>query len=168
MSHPAFTPLQVQHPAQPYAGVAARLAQSELGATVPALLARVYDWLAAQQRAVTGAALIRYLEVQPDGALLVHVGFPVTDAPLAAPAPFVSAVLPAGTYVTVVHRGAYEGLATTTAQLLEWGRAHGVPWEQPGPARWSARVEHYLVGPPAESRSAHWHTEVAILRKSPA
>ena len=161
----SFKPLQVPHPAQPYAALAARLPQGALAQQVPPLLAQVYDWLTAQKLAVTGAPLIRYLEVQPhNGQLQVHVGFPISELLLGAQAPYIVDSLPAGTYVTVVHRGPYDGLATTTSMLLDWGTEHGVAWAKSDATHWQARVEHYLVGPPAESRSAHWHTEVAILR----
>lgn len=164
----SFQPLQVTHPAQRYVAIAATLARSALGVRVPGLFAQVYAWLEQQRVAVTGAPLIRYVQVDPaQGALLVHVGFPVGDAALEPKAPLVLGELPAGIYVTLVHRGSYEGLVTTTAQLLDWGQSQQIAWQHNAASTqyWTSRVEHYLVGPPAQPDPAHWHTEVAILRR---
>jgi hypothetical protein len=53
----------------------------------------------------------------------------------------------------------------TTAALLEWAKRGKVDWamvEQNKVTRWQGRVEHYLVGPPAEADPKNWQTEIAI------
>lgn len=164
----AFRPLEVRHPIQTYAAIGVTLPQDAIAEAAAALHAEVYDWLAQRRIPVAGPPLIRYLALDAQTAT-VHAGFPLAQA-LAHPDERIEAgELPAGTYVTLIHRGPHTTLATTTAMLLDWAQTHQVQWQRGGThdaAPWTGRVEHYLVGPPAESDSNHWHTEIAFLRKS--
>jgi hypothetical protein len=54
----------------------------------------------------------------------------------------------------------------TTAALLEWGKRTQAKWhmtERDKITRWTARLESYEVGPPAEPNPSNWRTEIAIL-----
>jgi hypothetical protein len=117
---------------------------------------------------VSGAPLIRYLVVDPGSARVdIQVGFPIAVPLVPGAGPVEVGEIPGGTYVIAVHRGPHDTLVTTTAMLLDWGRANAVAWqtrEAESGTHWAGRVEHYLRGPPAESDPRNWHTEIALLR----
>lgn len=152
-------------PPQRGVAIATRCARRELPAIVPRLFGEVLDWLTSRGEPA-GAPFVRYRVVDYNtGEVEIEVGVPA-----AVPAPVSDRVrethLPGGRYAAVVHHGGYDGLPDTTAALLGWAEREGVRWrvEDDGAVtRWAGRVEHYLVGPPAEADPRRWRTEVAIL-----
>lgn len=165
----SFTPLQVNNPAQPYAAIRVQIRQDDLAGKIPDLLTEVHDWLTAHRIPVAGPALIRYCSIgESDGDITVEVGFPIESLFTATGGSVEFGELPAGTYVIVVHRGPYDTLRKTTGALLEWGIEHSTEWDilrSADQTQWRGRVEHYLIGPQTETDSAHWHTEIAILKR---
>jgi len=153
--------------AQPYAGIRSRLQRDELPEHVPRTLSALRAFLQKRQVHITGAPLIRYLVVDYNtGEVEIDVGIPVGAAILPADDRVRAAEIPAGTFAAVIHRGSYDALMEKTAALLDWAKQKKVRWqvvEKRKVTRWSARVEHYLVGPPDEPDPKNWQTEIAIL-----
>jgi effector-binding domain-containing protein len=163
----SFSPIQVTLDAQHYAAIRVQARQSESRDIVPVLLAEVHDWLTSHRIPTTGPALIRYLAIDfTTGAMDIQVGFPIAaSTPTHQRVEF--ATQPAGTYLIAVHRGSYDSLPKTTDLLLGWAKDHAVKLmahENGNQEEWTARFEHYLVGPATENNPRHWHTEIAILR----
>jgi effector-binding domain-containing protein len=165
--HMEIEPKFVKRKAQWYAGIREQMDRDDLAEIVPATLSALFTFLQMHHIRPTGAPLIRYLVVDYNtGAVEVDVGAPVDGTALPADKRVHAAEIPAGDFATVIHRGSYDGLVRTTAALLEWARKNNVKWgvvEERRVTRWTARVEHYLVGPPDEPNPENWQTEVAIL-----
>jgi effector-binding domain-containing protein len=162
-------PLIEHRAAQPYLALRLTLSRDELGRVVPSVLDELLGWLGARGLSAAGAPLIRYRVVDyRSGDVQVDVGVP-TDAPGEnGDGRVVADVLPAGRYATVVHRGGYDTLVDSTAELLAWGREHGLPWRGDvggDVTTWEARVERYLSGPAATPDAEQWLTEIAILMR---
>jgi effector-binding domain-containing protein len=134
---------------------------------VPDSLTTLFGFVQEHRLHVTGAPLIRYWMVDYNTSEIdIDVGVPVAATTLPADAVVHFAQIPAGTFATVTHRGPYDSLVQTTAELMEWARRTTVTWsmsERRKVTRWEGRVEHYLVGPPDEPNPRNWQTEIAIL-----
>jgi effector-binding domain-containing protein len=163
----AIEPKFVKREAQPYAGIREQSGHDDLPEVVPHTLSALFAFLRTHQIHVTGAPLIRYLVVDYNtGEVEVDVGAPVGATTLPVDVRVHSAQIPAGTFAAVIHRGSYDALVKTTAALLEWAKQKDVKWqvvEKHNVTRWSARVEHYRVGPPDKPNPKDWQTEIAIL-----
>ena len=159
-------PTIAQREAQMYAGIRKVLRREEIPEVVPDCLATVFEFLQKHQVQVIGASLIRYFVVDYNtGGIEIDVGVPV-GVTLPADPRVHSAQIPPGTFATVIHQGPYDTLVETTAALMDWAKQNKVNWvmaEQHKVTRWDGRVEHYLVGPPAEPNPKNWQTEIAIL-----
>jgi effector-binding domain-containing protein len=153
--------------AQPYAGIRQTLRREALPDFVPGSLATIFGFVQKHRLHVTGAPLIRYWLVDySTGEIDIDVGVPVEATTLPADAVVRSAQIPAGTFVTVIHRGPYDALVQTTATLMDWAKRNKVMWamsERRKVTHWDGRVEHYPVGPPEEPNPKNWQTEIAIL-----
>jgi effector-binding domain-containing protein len=160
-------PKFVEREAQPYAGIREHLGRDDLPEIAPRTLSELLAFLQKHQIHLTGAPLIRYLVVDYNtGEVEVDVGAPVETTALPPDDRVHPAQIPAGTFATVIHRGSYEALVKTTAALLDWAKQNNVKWqvvEERNVTQWSARVEHYLVGPADEPNPKNWETEIAIL-----
>jgi len=160
-------PRFVEQPTVSYVGARERLNRTHLAQAVPRLLAGASHFLRHQSIAPTGPPLVRYLVVDyHTGDVEIEAGFPVAALPAARASDVRVGELPAGRYATVVHLGSYSTLVDTTASLLDWAKQSHVSWqmiEEGKVTRWAARVEHYDVGPPAESDPNNWRTTIAIL-----
>jgi effector-binding domain-containing protein len=120
-----------------------------------------------KNRVAPGAPpLIRYFSIEGE-TVDVDIGIG-TSEPVDGDRKVHGNSLPRGRYLTVIHRGPYDLLVNTTRELLEWGAAHSVTWDnQEGPraTSWRARVEHYLSDPAEQPEPSKWETRIAILTR---
>src|SRR5436305_2062231 len=121
----SLVPQYVERAPQPYVAIHAQSPRDEIGMVVPKVLPDLYAWLASNKVAPAGAPFIRYLVVNYNNSVVdMDVGVPVPN-PIGSPEPpVIRGLLPGGRYATVLHRGAYETLVDTTAELLDWAKAH--------------------------------------------
>jgi effector-binding domain-containing protein len=156
-----------ERPALSYAGVRLRIDRKGLAKAVPEAISRLSAYFAQHGLSASGPVLVRYFVVDYNNENVeVDVGFPVELPSIPADERIHYGQLPAGTYATVRHQGAYDSLVDTTAALLEWAKETDHPWRvlsEGNVTWWAARVEHYLVAPPRETEPSRWVTEVAIL-----
>jgi hypothetical protein len=106
-----------------------------------------------------------------EGVMTIEIGYPITAA--AASSVETSSVeaslrlgtLPPGRYAETVVEGPYEGLQAATAAFLAWGEEAGVRWAKEGAsgAHWTARTEHYEVGPESTADPSQWRTRLSFL-----
>ncbi len=82
----------------------------------------------------------------------VTAGFPTVET-VPPGEGLIDVVLPAGPAVEVIHRGPYDSMEGTYADLMEWFAANKV---QAGPVMW----EEYLVGPDSAPDPADWVTRI--------
>jgi hypothetical protein len=107
-----------------------------------------------------------------EGVMTIEIGYPITAAAAAAAAAASGmeaslklGTLPPGRYAETVVEGPYEGLQAGTAAFLAWGEAAGVRWAKEGAsgAQWTARTEHYEVGPESTADASQWRTRLSFL-----
>jgi effector-binding domain-containing protein len=110
----------------------------------------------------TGAPFVRYIEVDMEHSLLVELGIPIADTP-PSDGRVPAGTLPAGDYVTLLHRGPYDQLVAANADVQNWGEQHGVQWAMDDPTAWRARIEQYVTDPREEPDPSQWETEIAYL-----
>jgi effector-binding domain-containing protein len=162
-------PKLTERPEQPYAGIRKRIAREHLADVVPQALAEVRELLSHAKVQPSGPPLIRYLVVDYNmGGVEVDIGLPVPSMDRLDPRSVRLGTLPAGTYASVLHSGDYSGLVKTTASLLDWAKRNSIAWnvrDDHNVTHWAGRVEHYLVGPPLETDSGKWQTEISILTR---
>ncbi len=160
-------PTFVERETQAYAAVRRKMVRARIAEAAPHELAEVASFLAAHEVAVAGPPIIRYLVVDyGDGEVEIDIGIPCTSLAIPKHDRIMLAVLPAGRWATTMHAGPYDELVHTTAALLDSAAQAGIEWaveDDQGVTRWAGRVEHYLVGPPAEHDPAKLRTEIAIL-----
>ena len=166
-----FTP-RIEHRAkQRYVAIRERAPREALADVIPRLLSDVYRRLEALAITAAGGPLVRYRVVDYGrNTVEIDVGVPVVASTALDHGRVRSGVIPGGTFATVIHRGSYTRLAETTAKLLAWGKHKRLRWQVragSGVTSWRGRVEHYLTGPPSESKPRHWKTEIAILLAQP-
>ena len=129
----AARPKFVERKVQRYAGIRERLGRDELAAAVPRTLSELLSFLQKCDIPVTGPALVRYLVVDYNtGGVEVDIGAPVETTSLPASRRVRSRRLPGGTFATVIHRGHYDGLVTTTGELLDWAEPNDRRWQVTG------------------------------------
>ena len=160
-------PRIVERAGQPYAALPGRVTMATLAAAIDSGYPELFGWLAARGIPPAGPPLIRYLVVDMDAELEIELGVPVAE-PLERAAGggerIGAGLLPAGRYVSLLHRGPYDGLVGANAALQDWARREGVPLETTDHGRrWRGRAEFYLTDPRAEPDPARWETEVAYL-----
>jgi len=164
------TPRIEERPSVRYLALRDKVHRDHLNVVVPRAIAEVAEAL--QQLLVTrsGPPFVRILAIDDNtGEVDVHVGFPVEIA--AAPAHMDRlriGDLPAGRYAVVMHPGPHDTLADTTRALFDWAAGARISWARIDDGRithWVGRTEQFIVGPPSETRSAEWRTEVAVLMR---
>ena len=165
-----IAPAFVERETQPYAAVRMKVLRTEIAGVATDALARVSKFLADHHIPPQGPALIRYLVVDyGDGETEIDIGYPIGTHAIPDDESVRLAVLPAGVYATTMHDGDYRELVHTTAKLLDSAQREGFDWadeDDHGVTRWGGRVEHYVVGAPAERDPAKWRTEIAILTRN--
>lgn len=154
-----------QRTAQPYVAIRTTAPMPNWGHLLGPLWGEVYGWLEQHGVAPAGPPLIRYLMIEMETHLEIEVGVPVA-APVAGEGRITAGTLPAGRYVTLIHRGDYSGLMDATGALLAWGEQQGLTWQTeqtPEGEVWGGRIESYLTDPQEEPDPAKWQTELAFL-----
>ena len=130
----------------------------------------VLGWLAERGTPSAGPPFLRYLVIDMDADLEIEAGVPV-DEPIAGSGEVVPGVLPAGRYATVEHRGAYDGLVETIADLLAWAERRGLALDvrRDGAGdHWGCRFESYRTDPRTVPDVADWRTDVFLRLADPA
>jgi effector-binding domain-containing protein len=151
--------------AQPYAGIAVRVAMDGLSGAVDEAFPELFGWLAAQDIPAAGPPFIRYLVVDMAAELRIELAVPVS-VDFRGSERIQPGVLPAGRYVTLRHTGPYDGLVASNAALQQWAQQRGITfdsWDTPAGSVWRGRAEHYLTNPSAEPDPAKWEVDVAYL-----
>lgn len=163
-----------QRGSQPYVAIRRSGTAEGFASAVDGAFPELFGWLAEQGIDPTGPPFIRYVVFEPGGAFEIDLGAPVADE-VGGDARVRVDSLPAGDYVTYLHRGAYRAttdqwhgrdLAAAHALVQSWATAEGLEWDgwqtDRGPAH-RARIERYLVGPVEAADPAQWETELAFL-----
>jgi effector-binding domain-containing protein len=148
----------------PYAAIRASAPMSELAAVMVPLGEEIFGWLGRRGLSPAGPLFWRYAVIDMAHELVIDVGVPL-GADAAGDDRVTTGVLPAGRYVTVVHRGHPDTLITATAGLLAWGDQQGVSWDKTdvdGAEHWVCRLENYLSDPRDEPDPSTWRTELAF------
>jgi hypothetical protein len=175
-AHLPQSPRVERRGAQPYVAVRRDGAIGELRAALHRGFPELFGWLADHGVGPAGPPFARYVVFDPQTAFEIDICVPV-DADVAGDHDVRADVLPAGDYVTYVHRGAYSGdseewsgrdLAAAHDALHAWAWDNRVAWDgwqsERGPA-YRASIERYLVGPADTPDPARWETELAVLIK---
>jgi effector-binding domain-containing protein len=135
--------------------------EGDVSAFVDAAFNELFAWLTEHGIEATGPEFILFRELDSDGKPLeVEVSVPV-DANSEGDARVTAAELPAGRYVTYVHRGPYHpetgpDLMDSLAELNDWAARNGIQ-------RSTWFLENYLIGPETDPDETNWLTEFAYL-----
>ncbi|WP_380171464.1 GyrI-like domain-containing protein [Kineococcus sp. DHX-1] len=160
-------PTVEDRPAVPYLGSRRAVTTTSMQ-LVADRISGLVDVVLAHDVVPTGPVLLRYEVIDMAHEMVVVAGVPVPEdaLDLADRVDDVHRdVLPAGRYVTVVHRGHPDTLVGATADLLAWTEAQGLRLDvRPSPQGevWGCRVEHYLTDPAEEPRMDLWDTGLAF------
>ena len=133
---------------------------------IPSALLAVRTALAQSGHGPAGPALVRYSLIAMEGVMTIEIGYPITAAAASSlGASLRLGTLPPGRYAETVVEGPYGGLQAATAAFLAWGEEAGVRWAKDGAsgAHWTARTEHYEVGPESTADPSQWRTRLSFL-----
>ena len=136
---------------------------------IPSALLVVRTALAQGGHGPAGPALVRYGLIAMEGDMTIEIGYPVTAASASGVETSLRlGILPPGRYAETVVEGPYEGLQAGTAAFLAWGEGAGVRWAKEGASGdcWTARTEHYEVGPESTAGPSQWRTRLSFLLAS--
>ncbi len=159
--NPPVEPVIVERTAQPYVSVrrVVRMDElSELADEIPGL----FGWLTDRGVEPDGPPFFKYNVLWHAGTLDVEAGIPVPGEVI-GDQKVRAGVLLGGRFAAVTHLGHFDGLREVTADLLDWGSAHGVDWDMTdtdGAEHWGLRLELYKTDPTAEPDPAKWETEL--------
>lgn len=159
----AITPEITERAQQPYVAIRAKVPMQGLDA-LGQRLGEVFGWLAAKDVPPAGPPFFKYNVIDMERQLEVDAGVPVA-ATAAGDDQVVSAVIPAGRYVTLTHVGHPDELAAVTGELLDWAQARDLKWdmfETSDGERWGSRLEIYLTDPNEEPDMSKWRTQIAF------
>jgi effector-binding domain-containing protein len=136
-------PIIEERSEQAYAGVATSITMDGYS-VIGGLFGELFDWLGARDIEPTGPPFIRYLVIDMDHELEIHVGVPVAG-PLLADGRILSATLPSGSYVTLTYRAeSQEEHIAANAHLQRWVQEQGLHWKnsvEDGRELWGGRFE---------------------------
>lgn len=151
-------------PARPYAFVRFTVTMSQMKTPADQGFPLLFAYLAEQGVAPTDAPFFNYRRIDMATTLDVEAGVPVDRA--AADGERVKfGELPAGDYVTLTHKGHYDGLYDATAMLIGWAKERGIGWDMHEAAdgdHFACRLEIYETDPSAEPDPAKWVTRLAF------
>ena len=158
-----------QRPAHPYLGIAGSITDG-VPAFVDEAFPELFRWLADHGVKPGGPPFIRFRELDKNGEPLeIEVAAPV-EADIQGDERVSAGALPAGRYLTLIHRGPYRSesapdLATAREQLIAHAAEHGIVYSRVTPHGTTipCAVERYLIGPPTEPDFTKWETEFAYL-----
>ena len=158
-----------QRPAQPYLGIAGRITDG-VPAFVDKAFPELFRWLGEHEVEPSGPPFIRFRELDPDGEPLeIEAAAPVDSNP-PGDEHVNAGSLPAGRYLTLLHRGPYRSesapdLAVARGQLINWAAARGIVYsrETDRGTTLPCCLERYLIGTVEEPDFTKWETEFAYL-----
>ena len=158
-----------QRPTQPYLGIAGRITDG-VPAFVDKAFPELFSWLGEHGIKPSGPPFIRFRELDTDGEPLeIEAAAPV-DGEAEGGGRVSAGTLPAGRYLTLLHRGPYRSesapdLAVAREQLTIWAGEQGIIYsrETNRGTTLPCAVERYLIGPVEEPDFTKWETEFAYL-----
>lgn len=148
---------------QPYMGTRAVMAMSDFDRMVPAMTAKVSQWLDAIGLCPSGKPFLRYHVIDMPGRMDVELGIPLDGAP-SAEGEVQKDVLPAGRYAVLSSKGVKNGV-NANKKLIEWIASEGEQvWSHDAGKGevFEARYETLRSDPTAQPDKDKWETEVAI------
>jgi hypothetical protein len=149
--------------AQPVLVRHARLTMAEIDSLGPALLGEVLDGLAARGIAEAGPAFFRYDLINMAGQMGMAFGVQVPPGTEGF-GEVRAEVLPAGRYLTALHRGHPDELYDCMMMIVPWAKGRRIRWdsEMIGVGeRFAARLEFYRSDPQTVPMN-DWETEIRI------
>ena len=155
-------PKIVERPAQPYVAIRQRVT-IPFGDAIGPIMQSLFD--AVKEQGIEPAGPVHHqhnIVAMPD--LEMDFAVPVAGV-VAATAPLVSGVLPAGRYAEMTYWGHYDNLLDVNAVLIGWAKHCGIVWDSthaPDGEHFAARVEIYPNGPDDEPDPEKWETTLAI------
>ena len=152
-------PHVAERPAQPYVFTTRQVTMTTIG-EIADRIPELFGGLAGRGIAPAGAPFLRYLTTDMDGTLLVEGGVPVAD-PVEGDESVDAAVLPAGRYAGLTHRGHPDELVQATTELQAWADEQGLRLDRAADGRWGCRLELFHTHP-AEVPIGAWVTELAF------
>ena len=137
--------------AQATAVIRLTVPREAIGKTLGPAIEEILSALSAQGIRPVGPCFSFHF-ARPTEVFDFEAGFPV-DRRVAASGRVYPGMLPAGRVARSVHRGGYEGLARTWAELFAWIDAAGLLQQ-------SCLWESYVVGPASGVPPEDWRTEL--------
>lgn len=159
-------PLIEDRPALPYVGTRAVMPMSDFPRQVPAMTAKVLEWLADRGLAPSGKPFLRYHVIDMPDRMDVELGIPIADAADATDdkGEVSCHPLPRGRYAVLTYKGVRNGVPANR-RLLEWiaGQRQEVAKHGSNVGDvFDARYETVLTDAQVEPDQDEWETEVAI------
>ncbi len=158
------SPKIVERSEQPYVAIKSVVTMTEIGAVAGKFLGEIFGWAAGHGLTPAGAPFFKYNVIDMEHGLEIEFGIPIAKL-ITGDDRVLAAVLPAGRYASLVHRGPYEQLTEANAALLDWTKEQGLKMdfqESSDGDRFGCRLEIYLTDPGVETDPEKWETEVAI------
>lgn len=161
-----FDQPSIEHRAeQSYAALEANITMDRYG-VIGGLYEELFGWLGERGISPIGPPFIRYLVIDMERELEIHVAVPVVQ-PLPADARVISGTLPGGPYVTLTYRAKNQDEhIAANAHLQQWVQEQGQRWknsDQDSRELWGGRIE---ITPDPESDEAGTDSFIAYLIES--
>ncbi len=158
-----------QRPTQSYLGIAGRITDG-VPAFVDKAFPELFRWLGEHEIKPTGPPFIRFRQLDPDGEPLeIEAAAPVDGDPQGDER-VRAGTLPAGRYLTLIHRGPYRSesapdLAVARNRLIAFAAEQGLVYSRQTRTGTTlpCALERYLLGPMEEPDFTKWETEFAYL-----
>ena len=144
-------PAIVDSKARPAAVIRLDIPQSDIASVLPPAISELTETLAGQGLHPDGPLFAHYFRFD-GGRFELEVGFPIAG-PLEPRGRVVQGELPKARVVRAIHRGHYETLRSSWAELEQWIKAEG---HLTGHDLW----ECYLAGPGSGVPPSEWRTEL--------
>ncbi|MGW2092020.1 GyrI-like domain-containing protein [Promicromonospora sukumoe] len=152
-------------PEIPTAGITENVTMTQF-AKIADRIPEVAGWIVEHGSHPVGAPYFRYHVIDMEAELVVEAGFPVPDdAALASTGDVTVSTIPAGRYVTTVHRGHPDELIDVTGELLRWAADQGLTFDRHDSETgdvWAGRFEFYLTDPAEQPDMSQWEVELAF------
>ncbi|MGB3907484.1 MAG: GyrI-like domain-containing protein [Methanomethylovorans sp.] len=110
-------------PAQPVLSIRMRVSVQELPFVIGESYTKIMHYMDKIGQQVAGAPFVAYYNIDMED-LDIEIGFPVAG-PLEGTGEIQSSEIPAGTYVSMVYKGAYSGMEKPYAYMAEWIKKSG-------------------------------------------
>lgn len=152
-----------ERPQVPYVGIRTAMHMRDFGREIPAMTAKVIEWLNAHAARPSGRPFLRYHVIEMPERMDVELGIPVNDAPDPA-GKLTRGVLPAGRYGILTYSGVDNGVAANKT-LIDWLAARKeevVSHPSEKGEVFKARFETFLTDASVEPDQGKWEIEVAI------